>query len=111
MRWLAEQPLLARAFERLDLDRLKATASDKSLRKEIRRAARRARTRVSDRALPRFTELHEGGRRIVEEPPLITRVSDHEAEQLAEALDDYLTTLPTQWRRVLSGYTLVDVAQ
>lgn len=110
VRWLAEQPLLARAFERLDLDRLEVTASEKSLRKEIRRAARRARKRVSDRALPRFTEQHEGGRRIVEEPPLITRVSDDDAEQLAEALDEYLTTVPTQWRRVLSGYTLVDVA-
>ena len=110
VRWLAEQPLLARSFERLDVDRLQATASDESLRKEIQRAARRARTRVSDRALPRFTEERDGGRRIVEEPPLITRVSDAEAEQLAEALDDYLTTLPSHWRRVLSGYTLVDVA-
>ena len=110
VRWLAEQPLMERAFERLDLDRLAATASDKSLRKEIERAARRARTRVSDRALPRFTEEHAGTRRIVEERPLITRVSDEEAVQLAEALDGYLTTLPAQWRRVLSGYTLVDVA-
>ena len=110
VRWLAEQPLLGRSFECLDLDRLKATASDKSLRKEIQRAARRARARVSDRALPRFTEQREGGRRIVEEPPLITRLSDADAEQLAEGLDDYLTTLPAQWRRVLSGYTLVDVA-
>jgi hypothetical protein len=25
-------------------------------------------------------------------------------------LDEYLATLPSQWRRVLSGYTLVDVA-
>jgi uncharacterized protein (DUF2252 family) len=110
VRWLADQPLMERAFERLDLDRLAATASDKSLRKEIERAARRARTRVSDRALPRFTEEHEGGRRIVEERPLITRVSDEEAAELAEALDGYLATLPPQWRRVLSGYTLVDVA-
>ncbi len=110
VRWLAEQPLLTRAFERLDLDRLQATASDESLRKEIQRAARRARTRVSDRALPRFTEQHEGVRRIIEDPPLVTRVSDGEAEQLGQALDAYLMTLPTQWRRVLSGYTLVDVA-
>jgi uncharacterized protein (DUF2252 family) len=110
VRWLADQPLMARAFERLDLDRLDQTASDSSLRKEIRRATKRARRRVSDRALPRFTEEHEGGRRIVEERPLITRVSEAEAEQLAEGLDEYLTTLPSQWRRVLSGYTLVDVA-
>ncbi len=110
VRWLAEQPLLARAFERLDLDRLQATASDKSLRREIQRAAARAQTRVSDRALPRFTEQSRGGRRIVEEPPLITRLTETDAEMLAEALDEYLTTLPPQWRRVLSGYTLVDVA-
>jgi uncharacterized protein (DUF2252 family) len=110
VRWLADQPLLMRAFDRLDLDRLTATASDKVLRKEIKRAANRARKRVSDRALPRFTEESEEGRRIVEEPPLITRLSDTEAEQVAVALDDYLTTLPSQWRRVLSGYTVLDVA-
>ena len=110
VRWLAGQPLLARSFERLDLNRLTASASNEALRKEIRRAARRARNRVSDRALPRFTEQGAAGRRIVEEPPLITRVSDTEAEQLAQGLDDYLTTLPTHWRRVLSGYTLVDLA-
>lgn len=62
IRWLAKQPLMARAFERLDLDRLATTASDKSLQKEIERAASRARKRVSDRALPRFTEQHEDGR-------------------------------------------------
>ena len=50
----------------------------------------RARTRTSDRALPRFTREHEGQRRIVEEPPLITRVSDADADMLAVALDDYL---------------------
>jgi uncharacterized protein (DUF2252 family) len=110
VRWLAGQPLLERSFERLDVERLQAAAQDASLRREIRRASRRARNRVSDRALPRFTLERDGGRQIVEEPPLITRVTDAEAERLAEALDEYLTTLPTHWRRVLSGYTLVDVA-
>ena len=45
-------------------------------------------------------------RRIVEEPPLITRLPDREAELLAEALDEYLLTLAPHWRRVLGGYTL-----
>jgi uncharacterized protein (DUF2252 family) len=107
---LAGQPLLSRSFQRLDLVRLHATASDESLRKEIERAARRATRRTSDRALPRFTQEHEGGRRIVEEPPLITRLDDDEAERLAAALDDYLLTLAPHWRRVLGGYTIVDLA-
>ena len=46
----------------------------------------------------------------VEEPPLLTRLPEREAELLAEALDEYLVTLAPHWRRVLGGYTLVDVA-
>jgi len=37
--YLAEQPLLARSYERLDLDRLRTTASQASLRQQIKRAA------------------------------------------------------------------------
>jgi uncharacterized protein (DUF2252 family) len=110
VRHLAQQPLLSRAFERLDLDRLRRTTSDEGFRREVQRAARRARTRTSDRALPRFTEQRDGVRRIVEEPPLITRVDERDRELLAAALDAYLLTLTPQWRRVLAGYTLVDVA-
>ncbi|NIH68953.1 DUF2252 domain-containing protein [Modestobacter marinus] len=110
VRWLAGQPLLARSFERLDVTGLHTTVEDQSLRTEVERAARRARKRVSDRALPRFTEEREEGRRIVEEPPLITRLDDDEAAAVADGLDGYTGTLPSHWRRVLSGYTLVDVA-
>jgi uncharacterized protein (DUF2252 family) len=110
VRWLAGQPLMNRSFERLDVDLLHTTATDPALRAEIRRASSHARNRTSDRALPRFTRQDESGRRIVEEPPLITRLADDETEELTDALDEYLTTLPTHWRRVLSGYTVVDVA-
>ncbi len=110
VRHLAEQPLMSRSFESLDVDRLHAEASDSSLSTMIERAANRARTRTSDRALPRFTEEHHGRRRIVEEPPLITRLAEPEAQALGEALDEYLTTLAPHWRRVLGGYCLLDVA-
>lgn len=110
VRWLAGEPLLARSFERLDVTRLHTTVEDRSLRKEIERASRRARKRVSDRALPRFTEEREDGRRIIEEPPLITRLDRDEAAEVVDGLDGYVDTLPSHWRRVLSGYTVVDVA-
>jgi uncharacterized protein (DUF2252 family) len=109
VRYLADQPLLARSFERLDVDQLGAGASP-ALRKEVKRAAKRARKRTSDRALPRFTEQRGGARRIVQEPPLITRPTAAVAEQLAAGLDDYLGTLPPHWGRILGGYTLVDLA-
>jgi uncharacterized protein (DUF2252 family) len=107
---LAEQPLLARSYERLDVERMLRTATHPGLRAEIEESARRARRRTSDRALPRFTEQRAGTRRIVEEPPLITRPEPAEAEQLAQALDDYLTTLPPHWARIVGGYRIVDIA-
>ncbi len=107
---LAGMPLLARSYQRVDVDKLQDTTSHQSLREEIVRAAKRARTRTSDRALPRFTQESKGRRRIVEDPPLITRVSEEDAEMLAQALDEYLDTLAPHWRRALGGYTLVDIA-
>jgi uncharacterized protein (DUF2252 family) len=107
---LAERPLLARSFDRLDVDRLRAAASRASFRDEIDRAARRARRRTSDRALPRFTEQRDGTARLVEEPPLITRPEPADVDRLAEALDGYLRTLPPHWARILGGYRIVDIA-
>ncbi|WP_022925125.1 DUF2252 domain-containing protein [Serinicoccus marinus] len=110
LRFLAEQPLLIRSYNRLDVNRLHETATEKTLRKEIHRSAKRARKRTSDRALPKFTTERAGRRAIVEDPPTITRVSDQERDALAEALDGYLLTLAPHWRRVVGGYTLVDIA-
>jgi uncharacterized protein (DUF2252 family) len=110
VRFLAEQPLLMRSYNRLDVGRLHETATEKSLRDEIARAARKARSRTSDRALPRFTAEHEGRRQIVAEPPLITRLDETEANDVGAALDSYLDTLAPHWRRALGGYTLVDLA-
>jgi len=107
---LAAQPLLARSFDQLDLDRLRAAASKASFRDEIERAARRARRRTSDRALPRFTEQRDGTSRLVQEPPLITRPSDAQIDRLSAALDGYLNTLPPHWARILAGYRIVDIA-
>jgi uncharacterized protein (DUF2252 family) len=108
VRLLANEPLLSRSYRRLDVDQLRGTVTQKSLRAEIARAVKRART--SDRALPRFTTERDGRRYIVEEPPLITHVREADARRIAEALDDYLSTLAPHWRRALGGYTLVDIA-
>ena len=110
VRLLANQPLLSRSFQRMSVQLLHSTVSGKSLRATIARAARLARTRTSDRALPRFTAQHRGHRRIVDKPPLITRVPAPTYRRIAAAIDDYLTTLAPHWRHVVGGYTLVDIA-
>ncbi len=108
--YLADQPLLSRSYQRLDVDRLHKTTKNETLREEIERAAKRARNRTSDRALPRFVTETDGDRRIIEAPPLITRVVGAEAEAIAAGLDEYLATVNGHWRRVLGGYTIVDIA-
>jgi len=110
VRALASTPLLDRSYQRLDADRLQQRAMRKSLRAEIKRAAAQARRRTSDRALPRFTSERDGQRRIVEDPPLVTRINYAEADQIARGLDEYLGTLAPHWRRALGGYTLIDIA-
>ena len=110
VRLLANQPLLSRSFQRMDVDLLHSTVSGKSLRATIARAATLARTRTSDRVLPRLTTQHSGRRRIVDKPPLITRVPTATYRRVAAAIDDYLTTLAPHWRHVVAGYTLVDIA-
>src|SRR6478672_3998622 len=110
VRLLANQPLLSRSFQRMDVQLLHSTVTGKSLRATIARAATLARTRTSDRALPRFTTQHSGHRRIADKPPLITRVPKATYQRIAAAIDDYLTTLAPHWHHVVGGYTLVDIA-
>ena len=107
---LASTALLARSYQRIDVDHLRQGTAGEALRAEIKRAAVRARRRTSDRALPKFTPERDGQRRIVEDPPLVTRINYAEADQLARGLDDYLGTLAPHWRRALGGYTVIDIA-
>src|SRR5690242_7288193 len=110
VRDLASVPLLARSYQRIDVGHLQHSATGKSLRAEIKRAAAQARRRTSDRALPRFTTQRDGQRRITEDPPLLTRINYAEADRLARGLDEYLATLAPHWRRAVGGYTLIDIA-
>ncbi|SFN86253.1 Uncharacterized conserved protein, DUF2252 family [Pseudonocardia ammonioxydans] len=107
---LAEQPLLARSFDVMNVDTLRADADHKTARRAIDKAAQRARRRTSDRALPRFVTDEGGERRIVTEPPLIAHPDDERTERILAALDDYLATLPSHWARILGGYHATDVA-
>ena len=132
--FLSKQPLLWRAFNHLDVESLHDTATETSLRTEIERAAKAARKRTSDRALPKLTggnlpaadATSDGptragtptanaptagrGSAIADDPPVITHPSPELYDALAAGLDDYLTTLTPQWRRIVGGYTLVDIA-
>ena len=107
--FLSKQPLLWRAYNHLDVEQLHETATEATLREEIKRAARAARKRTSDRHLPKLTG-DARSMRILADPPLVTRPGPEEFEDLAAGLDAYLDTLAPQWRRIVGGYTLLDIA-
>ena len=94
--------------------RRQATARDRHREDTPRRdraAARRARTRTSDRALPRFTREHEGRRqhrrRAAADHP---RLRAGRRAARGRRSTSISSTLAPHWRRVLGGYTLVDIA-
>jgi uncharacterized protein (DUF2252 family) len=110
IRGLAGQPLIARSFDRLDIDRMREEMADWSLRGEIERAAGVARGRTSDRALPKLTRERRGTRQMVDQPPVVMHMSEQETARLVDGLEGYLDTLPPHWRRVMSAYVVVDLA-
>ena len=108
--FLSKQPLLWRAFNHLDVDLLHETVTEASLRDEIQRAAAAARKRTSDRALPKLAGGDSTATTIVDDPPIIAHPPADLYNELADGLDRYLETLQPQWRRIVGGYTLVDIA-
>ena len=108
--FLSKQPLLWRAYDQLDLENLHSTVTEEALREEITRAATAARRRTSDRKLPKLTGGATTACSIVDDPPLVTHPDAATLEALAQGLDAYLPTLTPQWRRIVGGSTLVDVA-
>ena len=109
MRYLAEQPLLARSYERLDVDQLTGPSPSKTLRAEIKRAASGPAGGPATgrcRGSPSSATGRADRRGAAADHP------DHraEAEQLAAALDDYLARCaalaPGRW----AATRLVDIA-
>jgi len=106
-------------YARVELDRVRALYEqagklDKKSRKRFDKVAKKSSSKNSMRALRKLTDIVDGRRVIVPDPPLITPIGDIregvEAAHLAEFFDRYLTTLPRSRRLLLERYTVVDIA-
>jgi uncharacterized protein (DUF2252 family) len=76
-------------------------------------ALEKMRRRTGQRLLPKLTELTDSGRRILERPPLVTRLGLTEADQDAVRTfwENYVATLPSERQVLLQRFSLVDVAR
>ena len=73
------------AFEvwhtRLDAAALLAAAPDRRSRSVLERGVSKARQRISLQALPKLTTVKDGRRVILEDPPLVSRLTDDQLQQ------------------------------
>jgi uncharacterized protein (DUF2252 family) len=109
-------------YARLDIDdmfaELRGSVSG-SVRKQAAANIAKARTRDSSHALGKLTEVVDGSRRIISDPPLIEPIenlfdgADHDAivRELHELLRGYRATLQPDRRHLLESYDLQHVAR
>jgi uncharacterized protein (DUF2252 family) len=109
---LAEMAPLDVWYERIDVDAVLALARKQkttSLR-TVERLIAQARHHTSLNALPKLTELVDGRRRIIEDPPLI--LHEHETHDVARhVLEAYADTMSVERRMLLDRYRVVDAAR
>jgi uncharacterized protein (DUF2252 family) len=108
----AEMPVLDVWYSRVDAEAA-GSLFQRAGREEYRQVLAQAHRHTSQRAVPHLTELTaDGGRRIVDQPPLVThdRLSEDHDKVLA-ILDAYMETLSDEHRTLLSRFSLQDVAR
>ncbi|WP_079143788.1 DUF2252 domain-containing protein [Streptomyces luteocolor] len=114
MRLLAKLPALD-AWNAIADEELVSYTDARDLLGTLERVSEKARHNTSARFAAKATERVEGrdgadGRRFVDAPPVLRRVSDAEAASVAAALGDYLGTLSEDRLPLLARYAVQDVA-
>ena len=103
------------AFEvwqsRVDAEAIIAAAPTKESRAEAVKTVAKARRHTSMQALSKLTEVRDGKRVILEDPPLVVRVNDQEAEQALRFAKAYRKTIDPDRRLLLDRYEFVDAAR
>ena len=97
-------------YSRVDGSTIVALATGRR-RREVAARLAAAEHHTNLDALPRLTEPAAGGRRFVEEPPLLTHVDECGEEWIEEVLARYRASLPEERRLLLSRFRPYDAAR
>jgi uncharacterized protein (DUF2252 family) len=115
MRTFAEMDNLEVWYSRLNTDRLTELQKPS---KAVRNAIKKARAKDSERAAGKLSEVVDGQRRIVHDPPLVIPFDDFfegaDRERMHQTVSglfaNYQETLQSNRQHLLSSYELIDVA-
>jgi uncharacterized protein (DUF2252 family) len=98
-------------YYRLSAEDLINNAPDAKAKDRREQMAAKARNRVGDHLFPKITEEVGGRHRFVEQPPLITRMSDDVQGDLVRVeIEDYRASLPDDRRFVFDRFWFEDFA-
>ncbi|WP_164551787.1 DUF2252 domain-containing protein [Streptomyces sp. WAC 01529] len=114
MRLLAKLPALD-AWNAIADEELVSHTDARDLLGTLEQVSQKARQNTSARFAAKSTEPVEGedgsvGRRFVDAPPVLRRVPDAEAAQVAASLEEYLGTLAEDRLPLIGRYAIQDVA-
>ena len=99
-------------YARLDLHAaLQRFAKSARSRKEMMHSVQQAQHRTLENAFIKMTDVVNGRRRLIDDPPVITHLKEkHGHPLLNAAFDKYLSTIRHELRLLLSRYRVVDFA-
>lgn len=112
LREYAQMSVLEVWYARVEADVLLEFAESARYREQLEKGVRKASTRSSSGALPKMTEIVNGERRIIDDPPLMYHLSSNNPlEKEAESVFlHYRETLRDELHVLLDRYHLVDIA-
>jgi uncharacterized protein (DUF2252 family) len=111
MRRLARMGELDVWYERIEADRLLPLVRSARRRRRVEASLTRARRRTSLQALDKLTEVVDGKRRIIHDPPLLEPAGVPDTAALRKIFSDYRSTLAEERRLLLDRYRFVDAAR
>ena len=101
-------------YDRVDPSTLEAWAqrsSGKAAEKAVRRTVAKAQTRTAWTAVRKLTQVVDGRRQFVDDPPLVVRVPQGSMAHslVLQAMPSYLDTLAPDRRSLLERYEVIDI--
>ncbi len=98
-------------YYQISVDDLIRLAPDAKSRHRLEKIAEKAESRVGENLFPKITEEQQGRHRFIEDPPVMTRITDERAiEIVREGIEDYRNSLPDERRFLFDRYRLEDFA-
>jgi uncharacterized protein (DUF2252 family) len=99
-------------YAKLDMDTLIASAPDEQTKRRRQVAAEKARSQVTETIFPKITQVLNGRRAIVDQPPLIYHPPPKLKipEVLHDTFEIYRKTLPYERRVLVDRYRFEDIA-